>query len=73
VDYRVRIAAHCGVHAAFVDGRWWRIEPAQPEGASWLAGTARLLAPDELTFRSDDGRRYAFAPAPSSFRPPPCY
>jgi hypothetical protein len=73
VDYRVRIHTHCGVHSAYLDGRWWRVEPAQPEGANWLAGTARLLSDDALDFRSDDGRRYAFAPASPRFRPPPCY
>lgn len=73
VDYRIRISTHCGVNAAYLDGRWWRIDPPQPEGASWIAGTARLLDSHELVFHADDGRRYAFAPAPSAFAPPSCY
>jgi hypothetical protein len=73
VDYRLRVSTHCGVRTAYLDGRWWRIDPPQPEGRNWLAGTARLLSSDELVFETDDGRRYAFAPAPPGFVPPPCY
>lgn len=72
-DYRIRISTHCGFESLYFDGRWWRIDPPQPEGRNWIAGTARLLDADELSFRADDGRRYAFAPAPPAFEPPPCY
>lgn len=73
VDYRVRIWTHCGVHAAYLDGRWWRIDPPQPEGRNWVAGVARLLGSEDLVFQADDGRRYAFEPAPPAFVPPPCF
>lgn len=73
VDYRIRVSTHCGVDSAYFDGRWWRIDPPQPEGSNWIAGLARLLSRDELAFEADDGRQYAFAPAPRTFSPPSCY
>jgi hypothetical protein len=64
--------SHCGVGHAYFDGRYWVIEPTQPEGANELHGVMTLVIPTLMQFRSGD-RIFAFKPAPTSFSPPPCY
>jgi hypothetical protein len=73
VDYPIAIWSHCGVEQMYFGGRYWVIDPPQPEGRNELHGLARLLAESELHFTSEDDRRYRFKPAPRSYSPPPCF
>ena len=72
VEYPVTLFTHCGVGLAYFAGRYWVIDPAQPEGTNDLFGHMTLVGDHELSFRSEDGHRYAFKPAPPEFKPPPC-
>ncbi len=73
VAYRAAIWSHCGVEWSYFGGRFWVVDPPQPEGSNELHGLMTLLERDErLIFDVDDGRRYAFEPAPDSYAPPPC-
>jgi hypothetical protein len=73
VDYPTALFTHCGVRWAYFDGRYWVIDPPQPEGANLVYGVMTLLSANELAFDGEDGRRYAFKRAPASFSPPLCY
>lgn len=73
VEYPVALFTHCGVGYVYFAGRYWVIDPPQPEGANELHGFVTLVAANKLVqFRGDDDRRYAFKPAPTSFSPAPC-
>jgi len=73
VEYPLGIWTHCGVSHVYFAGRYWVIDPPQPEGANSIEGNMTLVTPDELIqFRESDGRQYAFKPAPRSFAPSPC-
>jgi hypothetical protein len=74
VDYPLTLHTHCGITHVYLDGRYWTIEPPQPgSGANTTSGVVQLVARHLAYFRVDGGPRYAFAPAPPDFRPPPCY
>lgn len=74
VEYPVALLSHCGVSWAYFAGRYWVIDSPQPEGNNEIHGVMSLVGDYELAaFRGDDGRRFSFKPAPSSFKPPPCY
>lgn len=72
VEYPVSVWTHCGVGHAYFAGRYWVIEPAQPEAANSVAGVMTLVARDLVEFQTET-RRFFFEPAPRSFSPPPCY
>lgn len=71
VEYPMSLWTHCGVGYAYFAGRYWVIEPTQPEGANSLSGVMTLITADLAEF-SSEGRRYDFKPASTSFSPPPC-
>lgn len=72
VEYPVALWSHCGVSQAYFGGRYWVIEPAQPEGANYLDGVMTIHDSTLAEFRSKD-RRFHFKPAPNPFSPPLCY
>jgi hypothetical protein len=73
VEYPVAVWSHCGVGPVYFAGRYWVVEPTQPEGSNTLQGVMQLVEEDELVaFRTEEGRQYAFKPAPTSFTPPIC-
>lgn len=73
VEYPVALLSHCGAGWAYFAGRFWVIDPPQPEGANGIYGVMSVVGDYEFAhFRGDDGRRYAFKPAPETFTPPPC-
>lgn len=57
---------------AYVDGRFWVIEPGQPNSSEQIYGVVRLTDRSNLEFRGDDFR-YVFKQASASYSPPPCY
>ena len=73
VEYSATLYTHCGIGWTYFGGRYWAIDPPQPEGANLLYGYLTLVSRDELAFWGDDGRRYAFKKAPTSSSPPPCF
>ncbi len=66
------LSTHCGVGHTYFDGRFWIIEPTQPQGVNHINGVMTLVTRDLAHFRGD-GLQFAFKPAPSSFVPPACY
>lgn len=73
VEYPTALLSHCEIGWAYIDGRYWVIEPPQPGGPNFVSGYAQLVTDHELSFRGNDGSRYTFKPAPESFSPPLCY
>ena len=71
VEYPMAVASHCGVGSAYFDGRYWVIDPTQPEGANEIYGVMTLVDPSLLDFTGEDFR-YVFKPAPASYSPPGC-
>lgn len=71
VEYPFSLFAHCGVGWAYFDGRYWVIDPTQPEGSSSLQGFITLVTRQLAAFRGDR-QQYNFKPARRSFAPPIC-
>jgi hypothetical protein len=74
VEYPAAILSHCGVEWAYFDGRYWLADPRQSEGANELHGVMSFVDGEtRVRFDVEDGRRYEFEPAPTSYEPPLCY
>jgi hypothetical protein len=77
VGYSYTLQTHCGVEWAYFDGRFWIPRPKvmTPEPSfqrNFTSGRIMIVRPGVAVFEADGGGSVRFAPAPQSFRPPPC-
>ncbi len=74
VEYRYSLFVHCGIEAAYLDGRYWvpvKKAVPPPDWGNAERGVITLVGSDEAVFVGR-GLEVRFEPARAGYRPPPC-